>query len=188
MEALFVSTLVVAVGELGDKTQLLALLLAARFRRPVPIILGIACATVANHAIAGVAGAWVRSALGPELLRWLLGASFFAIALWALVPDKLEQEAQPAGRYGAFLVTLVAFFFAEMGDKTQLATAMLAAKYGALVQVVAGSTLGMLCADVPAVLLGNAVRSLPFKAVRCAAAVLFAALGAAVLLGHFALA
>jgi Ca2+/H+ antiporter, TMEM165/GDT1 family len=187
MEALFVSTLVVAVGEIGDKTQLLALLLAARFRRPVSIVMGIACATVVNHVIAAAAGTWARRAIDPELLRWSLGLSFFAIALWALVPDKLEQEAQPAGRYGVFVVTLIAFFFAEIGDKTQLATAMLAAKYDALVNVVGGSTLGMLCADVPAVLLGNAVRSVPFRAVRRAAAALFVALGAAVLLGFEAL-
>jgi len=184
MEAFFVSTLVVAVGEVGDKTQLLSLLLAARFRRPIPIILGIFCATMANHAIAGAAGAWVRSAVDPELLRWVLGVSFFAIALWALVPDKMEREPQPAGRYGAFLVTLIAFFLAEIGDKTQVATMMLAAKYDALVAVVGGSTLGMLCADVPAVLLGNALPlAISFKAVRLAAAVLFGALGAAVLLG-----
>ncbi len=184
MEAFFVSTLVVAVGEVGDKTQLLSLLLAARFRRPIPIILGIFCATIANHAIAGAAGAWVRSAVDPELLRWILGVSFFAIALWALVPDKMEREPQPAGRYGAFLVTLIAFFLAEIGDKTQVATMMLAAKYDALVAVVGGSTLGMLCADVPAVLLGNALPlAISFKAVRLAAAVLFGALGAAVLLG-----
>ena len=188
MEAFFVSTLAVAIGEIGDKTQLLALFLAARYRRPVPIIVGIACATVANHALAGAAGAWLRSAIDPQWLRWLLGLSFFAIALWTLVPDKLEQDPRPAGRYGAFLVTLIAFFFAEMGDKTQIATAMLAAKYDALVTVVAGTTLGMLCADLPAVLLGNAVRSLPFRAVRLSAAALFVALGAAVLLGHFALA
>ncbi len=184
MEAFFVSTLVVAVGEVGDKTQLLSLLLAARFRRPIPIILGIFCATMANHAIAGAAGAWVRSAVDPELLRWVLGVSFFAIALWALVPDKMEREPQPAGRYGAFLVTLIAFFLAEIGDKTQVATMMLAAKYDALVAVVGGSTLGMLCADVPAVLLGSALPlAISFKAVRLAAAVLFGALGAAVLLG-----
>jgi putative Ca2+/H+ antiporter (TMEM165/GDT1 family) len=188
MEALFVSTIVVAVGEVGDKTQLLALVLAARFQRPLPIITGIACATVVNHAIAGLAGSWGRSTLTPEVARWVLGLSFFAMAAWALVPDKLEAGAHPAGRYGAFFVTLVAFFFAEIGDKTQLATAMLAAKYGSIAQVVGGSTLGMLCADVPAVLLGNAVRSLPLKPVRLSAALLFVALGSLVLLGHFALA
>lgn len=188
MEALFVSTIVVGVGELGDKTQLLALVLAARFRRPLPIISGIACATIVNHAIAGLAGAWARSAVTPELARWILGLSFFAMAAWALVPDKLEAAAQPAGRYGAFFVTLVAFFFAEIGDKTQLATAMLAAKYGSMLHVVGGSTLGMLCADVPAVLLGNAVRSLPLRPVRLVAALLFLALGLLALLGHFALA
>jgi Ca2+/H+ antiporter, TMEM165/GDT1 family len=188
MEALFVSTIVVAVGELGDKTQLLALVLAARFQRPLPIIMGIACATVANHVFAAAGGTWLRGVLGAELARWILGLSFFAMAAWALVPDKLEASAQPAGRYGAFFVTLVAFFFAEIGDKTQLATAMLAAKYGSILQVVGGSTLGMLCADVPAVLLGNAVRSLPLRPVRLVAALLFLALGVLVLFGHFALA
>ena len=129
MEAFFVSTLVVAIGEVGDKTQLLSLLLAARFRRPIPIILGIFCATIANHAIAGAAGTWVRSAMDPEVLRWILGVSFFAIVLWAVVPDKMEQEPQPAGRYGAFLVTLIAFFLAEIGDKTQLLSLVPAANF-----------------------------------------------------------
>ena len=188
MEALFISTIVVAIGELGDKTQLLALVLAARFQRPLPIITGIACATIVNHVLAALAGAWARSALTPGIARWVLGLSFLAMAAWALVPDKLEAQAQPAGRYGAFFVTLVAFFFAEIGDKTQLATAMLGAKYGSIVQVVGGSTLGMLCADVPAVLLGNAVRSLPLRPARLIAALLFLALGVLVLLGHFALA
>ncbi len=184
MEALFVSTLVVAIGEIGDKTQLLSLLLAARFRRPLPIILGIFCATLANHSIAATAGAWVRSAMDPELLRWVLGISFMAIAAWALVPDRIDGDPAPAGRYGVFLLTLTAFFLAEIGDKTQLATVMLAAKYDAIIAVVAGSTLGMLCADVPAVLVGNAAPlGIPFKAVRWVAAGLFGALGAAALLG-----
>ncbi len=185
MEAFFVSTLVVAIGEVGDKTQLLSLLLAARFRRPIPIILGIFCATIANHAIAGAAGTWVRSAMDPEVLRWILGVSFFAIALWAVVPDKMEQEPQPAGRYGAFLEALrwqaAAGSLIRPDEKVDQ---MLAAKYDALIAVVGGGTLGMLCADVPAVLLGNALPlAMPLKAVRLAAAVLFGALGAAVLLG-----
>ena len=184
MEAFFISTLVVAVSEIGDKTQLLALLLAARFQRPVPIILGILCATIVNHAIAGAVGEWVRSAVSPELLRWGLGISFLAIAAWALVPDKIEKDPTPQGRYGVFLVTLIAFFLAEIGDKTQLATVMLAAKYHALVAVVGGTTLGMLLADAPAVLLGNAAsKTIPFKAVRLLAAGLFGVLGAAAILG-----
>ena len=184
MDAFLVSTLVIAVGEIGDKTQLLALLLAARFRRPVPIILGIVCATVTNHAIAGAMGQWLHAAVSPQALRWGIGVSFIAIALWALVPDKMEDEPALHGRYGVFLVTLIAFFLAEIGDKTQIATIVLAARYNALVPVVAGTTLGMLLADVPAVLLGHrASRTIPFKAVRLAAAGLFAVLGLLVLFG-----
>jgi len=156
MEAFLVTTAVVAIGEIGDKTQLLSLVLAARYRRPAPIILGILCATLANHAIAAAAGIWLRGAIDPRLLRWVVGLSFLAIAAWALVPDQMDGDAAPAERYGVFLVTLVAFFLAEFGDKTQVATLMLAAKYDAMVAVVAGSTLGMLCADVPAVLLASA--------------------------------
>ena len=184
MEAFFVTTAAVAIGEIGDKTQLLSFLLAARYRRPLPIILGILCATLANHAIAGAAGVWLRDALDPGWLRWVLGSSFLAIAAWALVPDRLEAERAPAARHGVFLVTLLAFFLAEMGDKTQLATAVLAANYDSLAAVVAGSTLGMLCADVPAVLLASAARhTVPLRMVRLVAAALFAALGAAALAG-----
>ena len=184
MEAFLVSTLVVAISEIGDKTQLLSLLLAARFQRPVPIILAIFCATVVNHAIAGAVGAWVRSAIGPELIRWCLGISFLAIAAWALVPDRMEGNSIPKGRYGVFLVTLVAFFLAEIGDKTQIATVMLATKYNTIIPVVLGTTLGMLLADVPVVLIGNAAsHAIPLKVARLTAAGLFAALGAAALLG-----
>lgn len=184
MEAFFVSALLVAISEIGDKTQLLSLILAARFRRPVPIILGILTATLANHALAGLVGEWVRGAVSPQVLRWALGVSFLAIAAWALVPDKLDDDPSPKGRYGVFLVTVLAFFLAEMGDKTQVATVMLAAKYHALVSVVAGTTLGMMVADVPAVLLGKASSpKLPFKLVRIIAAGLFALLGIAALLG-----
>jgi putative Ca2+/H+ antiporter (TMEM165/GDT1 family) len=184
MEAFIISMLVVAVGEIGDKTQLLALLLAARFRRPVPIILGILCATITNHAIAGAIGQWVHGAVSPTVLRWGLGISFMAIAVWALVPDKMEKDQVLHGRYGVFCITLIAFFLAEIGDKTQIATIVLAAKYNALVAVVSGTTLGMLLADVPAVLLGHAAsRAIPFKAVRLAAAGLFGALGLVVMLG-----
>ena len=184
MDAFLVSTLVVAVGEIGDKTQLLALLLAARFRRPLPIILGILFATILNHGLAGVVGELIRAALSPELLRWLLGLSFIGIALWALKPDTLDDEPRSQSSYGVFALTFITFFFAEMGDKTQLATVALAAKYPDLLQVVAGTTLGMLIADVPAVILGEkAAPKLPLKAIRIVAACIFALLGVLVLFG-----
>jgi putative Ca2+/H+ antiporter (TMEM165/GDT1 family) len=188
LEAFFVSTLVVTLGEIGDKTQLLALLLAARFRRPLPIIAGIFAATLFNHALAGVLGNWIRSAVAPELLRWVLGLSFLAIAAWALVPDRIEEkDSAPMGRYGVFAVTLITFFLAEIGDKTQLATVALAARFDNLFAVVSGTTVGMLIADIPAVLLGGkASLRVPFKAIRYAAAGLFAAIGMAALAGfHF---
>jgi Ca2+/H+ antiporter, TMEM165/GDT1 family len=178
MEAFLVSLVVVAVGEIGDKTQLLALMLAARFRRPVPIICGILVATLVNHALAGLIGAWVREVVPAEYLRWLLVASFFAVALWALKPDKIGAEPAPRGKYGAFAITVVAFFIAETGDKTQIATVVLAAQFGNLVAVVAGTTIGMLVADVPAVLIGNAAaHRLPLRLMRFVAAGLFAVLG-----------
>jgi Ca2+/H+ antiporter, TMEM165/GDT1 family len=178
MEAFLVSLVVVAIGEIGDKTQLLALVLAARFRQPVPIICGILVATLVNHALAGLLGAWVRAAVPPDTLRLLLVASFFAVALWALKPDKLETEPAPTGKYGAFAVTVVAFFIAETGDKTQIATVVLAAQFDNLVAVVAGTTLGMLIADVPAVIVGSAAaHRLPLRLVRYVAAGLFAVLG-----------
>ena len=185
METFLVSTLVVAIGEIGDKTQLLALLLAARFKRPVPIIAGILVATTFNHTLAGLLGGWVRTAVDPALMRWILGVSFLAIAAWALVPDKLEEkDAGTMGRFGVFAVTVVAFFLAEIGDKTQLATVALAARFDNIVAVVAGTTTGMLIADVPAVLLGgSASRKLPMKAIRYVAAALFAALGILILAG-----
>ena len=180
MEAFLISTAVVALGEIGDKTQLLALVLAARFRRPVPIIAGILVATLANHALAGMMGGMVRAIVPPDLLRWLVALSFFAVALWALKPDKLDDDDAPpaATRWGVFGITVAAFFAAEMGDKTQVATIVLAAKFPSLVAVVLGTTLGMLLANIPVVLLGNATSAkIPFKAVRIAAAALFAALG-----------
>ena len=184
MNAFFVSTAVVAIGEIGDKTQLLALLLAARFKRPVPILLGILFATLANHTLAGLLGEWVRSLISPDILRWVLGLSFFAVAAWALVPDKMDVEPSSTGNYGVFFVTLVTFFLAEIGDKTQVATMMLAAKYHDLIAVVAGTTLGMMLADAPAVLLGEiAALKISFKVVRYVAAALFALLGLAVLYG-----
>jgi len=185
LEAFFVSALVVALGEIGDKTQLLALLLAARFRQPTAIIAGIFVATLSNHALAGVLGNWIRSSLDPEVLRWALGCSFLAIAAWALIPDKIEEkDSAQLGRYGVFAVTLVAFFLAEIGDKTQIATVALAARFDSLVAVVCGTTAGMLLADVPAVLLGGrASLKLPLRAIRYAAAALFAAIGIAALAG-----
>ena len=179
MDAFLVSAGVVALGEIGDKTQLLALMLAARFRKPMPIIAGILVATLANHALAGFLGNTLRAMIDPGTLRWLLALSFFAVAIWALVPDTIdEDEPAPATRWGVFGVTVVAFFLAEMGDKTQVATVVLAARFPSLVAVVAGTTVGMLLADVPAVLIGKAAATkIPMKAARIAAALMFAALG-----------
>jgi len=181
MEAFLVSIAAVAAGEIGDKTQLLALLLASRLRAPVAIVLGILCATLANHALAGLVGVGLGRWLGPTLLRWLVGLSFLALAGWALVPDRAADDGAappPVGALGAFGTTVVCFFMAEIGDKTQLVTVALAAEYNRLAVVVAGTTLGMMLADVPAVLLGNfAAHRIPFKLVRVVAATLFAALG-----------
>mgnify|MGYP000285650830 CR=1 FL=1 len=183
MESLFVSTGVVALAEIGDKTQLLALVLAAKYRRPVPIILGILVATLLNHAAAGVVGAWLAAWLGEELLRWILGLSFIAMAFWMLVPDKLDDEETKPARFGVFLSTLIAFFVVEIGDKTQIATVALAAKYSSLIAVVGGTTLGMMLANVPAVLLGEvAAKKLPMRLVHGVAAAIFAVLGLLVLL------
>ena len=177
METFFVSILVIAVGEIGDKTQLLALLLGARFRRPVPIVLGIAVATLANHTLAGAVGAWLRQIVPAHWLHWLIAASFLGVALWALRPDRVDNESRDVGLMSAFAVTVVSFFLAEMGDKTQIATVVLAAQFNNLVAVVAGSTLGMLIADAPVVWLGGAAAGrIPLRAVRLAAAVLFAVL------------
>jgi putative Ca2+/H+ antiporter (TMEM165/GDT1 family) len=180
VEAFLVSTAVVAIGEIGDKTQLLALVLAARFQRPLPIIAGIFVATIANHALAGYIGNLLQGAIPAEYLRWAVALSFFAVALWALKPDTLDDGDQPppASRWGVFGVTVVAFFLAEMGDKTQVATIVLAARFASLTAVVIGTTLGMLIANVPVVLIGKAASArIPFKAVRIAAAALFAGLG-----------
>jgi putative Ca2+/H+ antiporter (TMEM165/GDT1 family) len=185
MEAFLVSTGVVALAEIGDKTQLLALVLAARFRKPVPIILGILAATLVNHALAGAAGAWISAAIGPTAMRWVLGLSFIAMALWTLIPDKYEEAKDSAPRFGVFGTTLIAFFLLEMGDKTQIATVALAAKYSSLVAVVAGTTLGMMLANVPAVLLGEvAAKKLPMRVVHSIAAAIFFVLGVTVLLGY----
>ena len=186
LEAFAVSTGAVAVSEIGDKTQLLALVLAARFRRPWPIVAGILVATLANHAAAAALGAWLQGLLGPATMRWLLGGSFIAVALWMLIPDKVDEDdagARVRG-LGVFGITVIAFFLAEMGDKTQIATVMLAAKYGSLVAVTAGTTLGMMLANVPAVLLGErAVRFVPLAVVHRVAAALFALLGVLMLAG-----
>ena len=183
MTALVTSAFIVAIAEIGDKTQLLSLLLAARFRRPVPIIIGILVATLANHALAAWAGAWVASALGPEALRWILGVSFVAIAFWALRPDTLDDDLRVPGRLGVFIAAVSAFFIAEIGDKTQLATIALAAKYTSLDAVVVGTTLGMMIANCPVVLLGDRiVRRVPLQYVRWTAAGVFFAMGAWVLL------
>jgi putative Ca2+/H+ antiporter (TMEM165/GDT1 family) len=185
LEALFISTGVVALAEIGDKTQLLAFVLAARFKKPLPIIGGICCATLANHALAGALGAWITTAVSPAILRWALGLSFIGMAVWTMIPDSIEEEeTRVAGKLGVFGATLVTFFLAEMGDKTQLATVALAAHYGAPLLVVIGTTLGMLLADVPAVFGGDKLASkVPMRLVHSIAAAIFLALGVAALLG-----
>ncbi|WP_374314411.1 TMEM165/GDT1 family protein [Dongia sp.] len=185
MEALLVSTGVVTLAEIGDKTQLLAFLLAARFKKPVPIILGILVATLFNHGIAGALGAWITSVISPEIMRWVLGLSFIAMAVWTLIPDEIEEEeTRIAKRFGVFGATLVTFFLAEMGDKTQVATVAMAAHYATPVMVVIGTTLGMLIADVPAVFIGDKLASrIPMKPVHITAAAIFALLGVMTLLG-----
>jgi putative Ca2+/H+ antiporter (TMEM165/GDT1 family) len=180
MEAFFVSTAVVAIAEIGDKTQLLALMLAARYRKPWPIVLGILCATLANHAIAALIGAEVAAWVGVETMRWILAASFLVMAGWCLIPDKAEDGPQVARQAGAFIATLVAFFIVEIGDKTQIATVALAARFQSLVAVTAGTTAGMLLANVPVVLFGDAIaKRLPLRIVRAVAAILFLVLGIA---------
>ena len=185
MNVLLTSTGVIALAEMGDKTQLLALLLAARFRKPVPIILGILVATLVNHGIAGFVGAWVGSWLTPQVLRWSVGLLFLGMAVWTMIPDRIEEgEAQVATRLGVFGATLVTFFLAEMGDKTQIATLAMAAHYPTPVLVVAGTTLGMLIADVPAVFVGDRLANrIPMRLVHTVAALIFAALGVATLTG-----
>lgn len=176
-DALLVSTGTVALAEIGDKTQLLALLLAARFRKPWPIVAGILVATVLNHALAAWIGRLASGWLTPQALRWIVAASFIGIALWTLKPDTLDDERLPAR--GAFIATTIAFFIAEMGDKTQVATVLLAAKYTSLWQVVTGTTAGMLLANVPVVVLGSRfAQRLPLRAARIAAACVFLLLGA----------
>ena len=185
IQSLFVSTGVVALAEIGDKTQLLAFILAARFKKPMPIILGILAATVINHGLAGALGGWIAATVRPEVLRLVLGLSFVGMALWTLIPDKIEdEETQVAHRFGIFGATFITFFLAEMGDKTQIATIALAAHYADPVIVVIGTTLGMLIADVPAVFVGDKLAAkIPMKLVHSIAAAIFALLGVATLLG-----
>ena len=184
MEAFLVSTGIVALAEMGDKTQLLALVLAVRFRKPWPIVWGILVATLVNHGLAGAVGAWVTTFIGPEILRWVLAGSFIAMAVWMLIPDTLDDaqsDTQP--RWGVFGTTVVAFFLAEMGDKTQIATVMLVAQYHAYLWVVAGTTLGMMLANAPVVWLGERMtRLVPMRLVHTVSALIFAALGVAVLI------
>ncbi len=184
MEAFLVSTGVVALGEMGDKTQLLAIVLAAMFRRPAPIIAGILVATLANHTAAGALGGWVAQLLGPDLLRWVIGLSFIAMAAWMLVPDEIDEEAAGGRqRFGVFGTTVVAFFLAEMGDKTQIATVALAARYPDVVAVVLGTTFGMMLANVPAVFLGDRIaKKVSMRLVHAIAAAIFAVLGVLTLL------
>ena len=182
LTAFLVSVAAIAIGEIGDKTQLLALMLAARYRQPWPIVAGIFCATLANHALAGIFGNWVRHAIDPQILRYAVAIAFFIVGVWALRADKLDAEPQSASRSGVFAVTTIAFFLAEMGDKTQIATAVLAARYDALVAVIAGTTLGMLVADAPVVFAGKlAADRIPFGALRKVAAAIFFAMGVWVL-------
>ncbi len=184
MEAFLISTGIVALAEVGDKTQLLAFILAAKFRKPWPIIAGILVATLANHGFAGALGTWITTLVDPQALRWILGLSFIAMAVWILVPDKIDADEGSIARYGVFGTTLIAFFLAEMGDKTQIATVALAAQYDAFFAVVAGTTLGMMIANVPAVLLGDRIANkVPVGLVHIIAACIFAVLGVLTLLG-----
>jgi putative Ca2+/H+ antiporter (TMEM165/GDT1 family) len=184
MEAFLISTGIVALAEIGDKTQLLAFILAAKFRKPLQISLGILLATVINHALAGAIGTWLTMKVAPETMRWILGVSFIAMALWTLIPDKFEEKDARLAKFGVLGTTLIAFFLAEMGDKTQIATVTLAARFQAYYAVVAGTTFGMMIANVPAVLLGNRIAGrLPTRVVHAGAAAIFCALGIATLLG-----
>lgn len=184
MEAFLVSTGIVALAEIGDKTQLLAFLLAAKFRKPLPITLTILAATLFNHAFAAAIGTWLTSMLGPETLRWVLGISFILMAGWILIPDKMDEDDARLAKFGVFLTTFIAFFLAEMGDKTQIATVALAARFDSFLWVVAGTTFGMMLANTPAVYLGDRIAGkMPVKLVHRIAAAIFAVLGIATLLG-----
>jgi putative Ca2+/H+ antiporter (TMEM165/GDT1 family) len=185
MEAFLISTASIAVGELGDKTQLLALILATRLRKPGPIIAGIFVATFVNHLVACSVGEWAGKLISPQLLKWVLGISFLAVAAWALIPDKMDEEVKTRDAYGVFALTAVTFFLAEMGDKTQIVALALAAKYNELLAVVAGTTLGMMIVNIPTVLFADqATKWIPVKVVRMIAAGIYALLGVLTLLGH----
>ena len=184
MSAFLIATGIVALAEIGDKTQLLAFVLAARFRKPWPILAGIFAATLANHALAGALGAWITAVASPVVLRIALGVSFLGMALWTLIPDRYDERDARVPHAGVFTTTLVAFFLAEMGDKTQIATVALAAQYRAFWSIVAGTTLGMMIANAPAVLLGDRIADrMPTKLVHAIAALVFAVLGIATLAG-----
>lgn len=184
MDAFLVATGIVALAEIGDKTQLLAFLLAARFRRPLPIILGILVATLLNHAFAAAVGALVSELLGPTVMRWVLGLSFLAMAIWTMIPDHIDDADAALPKFGVFMTTVLAFFLAEMGDKTQVATVALAARYTEVAAVVAGTTLGMMLANVPAVVFGERIANkVPLGLVHGLAAAIFMALGMATLMG-----
>ena len=184
MDAFLVATGIVALAEIGDKTQLLAFLLAARFRRPLPIVLGILVATLLNHAFAAAVGALVGELLGPSVMRWVLGLAFLAMAVWTMIPDEIDETEASLAKFGVFMTTLIAFFVAEMGDKTQVATVALAARYSEMAMVVAGTTLGMMLANVPAVYFGERIAGkVPLGLVHGIAALMFAGLGVATLLG-----
>jgi putative Ca2+/H+ antiporter (TMEM165/GDT1 family) len=186
LEPFFTSTAVVAIGEIGDKTQLLAIVLAAKFRKPVPIIAGILCATLLNHAIAATLGYFISDWLKGTTFRVVVGLAFIAMAGWALIPDKMDDELKTVSRGGVFLTTLITFFFVEIGDKTQIATSLLAARFHQIALVTAGTTLGMMIADVPAVLLGEAATKIvPLAVVRTVAAAIFALIGVWILLTAF---
>ena len=184
LESFLVSTLVVGLAEIGDKTQILSLILAARFQRPVPIIFGILLATLANHALAGLAGTVAGALFSGAWMRWILGISFLSVAVWALFPDRYEEDAEAVSRFGAFASTLVAFFLAEIGDKTQIATIGLAARFEQFYPVVLGTTLGMMLANIPAVLIGDRIADkLPVRAIRITAAAVFVVLGILTIVG-----
>jgi putative Ca2+/H+ antiporter (TMEM165/GDT1 family) len=179
VEAFLTSTGIVALAEIGDKTQLLALLLALRFRKPAPIIAAILVATLVNHALAGALGAWITTVVPPQAMRWILAGSFLAMAIWALVPDKLDETEAPRESRGSrvFVVTFVAFFLAEIGDKTQIATVAMAAHYPEVLLVVAGTTLGMMIANVPAVFAAESIAArVPLRLIRAIAAAMFVVL------------
>ena len=184
MDAFLVATGIVGLAEIGDKTQLLAFLLAARFRRPLPIVAGIFVATLLNHAFAAAVGALVSELLGPSVMRWVLGLSFLGMAVWTMIPDEVDETEASLAKFGVFATTVLSFFIAEMGDKTQVATVALSARYQDIVAVVAGTTFGMMLANVPAVYFGERIANkIPLTLVHGIAALIFAGLGIATLMG-----